>query len=215
MIMMITMITRTLRFTFALVALAAGSRGAQDFDVVVVGATSAGVGAAIAAGRQGMKVALVEETPTLGGLLANGLSNTDLRSPGGSSGIFEEFRLRSKKYYTENFPEDPAIKKVRFAREGFRYEPHVADRIFKQMVAEIPSIWVYYGRIPTRVLKSGKRVTGVVTADLEGAGEITFRAPVTIDATHEGDLLPLAGAQFRLGREPRTREEPHTPAIST
>src|ERR1700728_654679 len=89
------------------VVLASGA-AAQTFDVVVVGATTAGVGAAIAAGRQGMRVALIEETPTIGGLLANGLCNTDLRSPGGSSGLFEEFRLRSQKYYTTNFPDDPA-----------------------------------------------------------------------------------------------------------
>src|SRR5262249_20730476 len=115
----------------------------QHYDVVVVGATTAGVGAAIAAGRQGMRVALIEETPTLGGLLANGLSNTDLRSPGGSSGIFEEFRLRSQKYYTANFPNDPAMRNERMAQLGFRYEPHVANRIFKDMVAEIPAIRVF------------------------------------------------------------------------
>jgi len=185
------------------------SQPSHKFDVIVVGATSAGVGAATAAGRQGMKVALIEETPTLGGMLANGLSNTDLRSPGGSIGIFEEFRLRSKKYYTERFPDDPVMKSVYFAREGFRYEPHVADGIFKQMVSEIPSIRVFYRRVPTGVLRDGNRVRGVMTLDVEDGNAAEFLAPITIDATHEGDLLPLAGAKFRLGREPRSKEEPH------
>jgi len=181
----------------------------MQYDVVVVGATSAGIGAALAAGRQGMKVAVIEETPTLGGLLANGLSNTDLRSPGGSSGIFEEFRLRSQKYYQQKFPDDPVMKTVPYARLGFRYEPHVADMIFKQMVAEVPSIEVFYRRYVVKVLKSGNKVSAVVTRDVDEADEITFLARVTIDGTHEGDLLPLAGAKFRAGREPRSAEEPH------
>ena len=186
---------------------------AQQFDVIVVGATTAGVGSAIAAGRQGMRVAVIEETPVLGGLIANGLCNTDLLSPGGSSGIFEEFRLRSQKYYQTNFANDPAMKTIPMAQLGFRYEPHVADKIFKEMFAEIPSIQVFYKRYATKVLKSGRRVTGVVTRDTNDQIEMTFRAPVTIDATHEGDLLPLAGAKFRLGREPRSLEEPHAGQI--
>lgn len=182
-------------------------------DVIVVGATSAGVGAAIAAGRHGLKVALIEETPTLGGMLANGLSNTDLRSPGGSNGIFEEFRLRSKKYYTDHYANDPVMKSVYFAQQGFRYEPRVADMIFKQMVSEVPSVQVFYHRVPTKVLKEENRVRGVITQDIEGKNEIRFWAPVTVDATHEGDLLPLAGARFRVGREPRSQEEPHAGKI--
>src|SRR5689334_13242097 len=169
----------------------------QQYDVIVVGGTTAGVGAAIAAGRQSMRVAVIEETPTLGGLLANGLSNTDLASPGGSSGIFEEFRLRSQRYYKTHFPDDPAMRTVPMAQLGFRYEPHVADEIFKEMVAEIPSVKVFYRRYATRVLKQGDRVMGVVTRDLDDRNEMTFRAAITIDATHEGDLLPLAGARFR------------------
>jgi len=197
----------------AWIAILASGMAAQTFDVVVVGATTAGVGAALAAGRQGMRVALIDETPTIGGLLANGLCNTDLRSPGGSSGIFEEFRLRSQKYYTTNFPDDPAMKNEPMAKLGFRYEPHIAEKILREMIAEIPSIQIFNQRYTTRVLKEGKRVTGVVTKDTSDANEMTFRAAVTIDATHEGDLLPLAGAKFRLGREPRSEEEPHAGAI--
>lgn len=201
--------TATLASASGLVSPVKAMTDASEFDLIVVGATSAGVGAAIAAGRQGLRVALVEETPTLGGMLANGLSNTDLRSPGGSTGIFDEFRRRVKEYYIQSFPNDPVMKTVPFAMQGFRYEPHVANQIFKRMVEEIPSIKVFYGRFAARVLKAGNRVIGVVTQDISEGKEVRFLAPITIDATHEGDLLPLAGASFRVGREPRTREEPH------
>ena len=49
----------------------------ERFDVVIIGGSSAGVGAAIGAGRLGVKVALIEDTPVLGGMLANGISNID------------------------------------------------------------------------------------------------------------------------------------------
>lgn len=191
---------------------AAPSRFDKTFDVVVVGGTTAGVGAAIAAGREGMRVAVIEETPTLGGLLANGLCSTD-GSPEVCTGIFEDFRKRNLAYYQKNFPNDATMKNVPKARVGLRYEPSVADKLIKEMIAEIPSVHVFYGRYATKVFKQGKRVAGVATEDLEGKHPLTFAAAITIDATHEGDLLPLAGADFRLGREPRSAEEPHAGAI--
>jgi hypothetical protein len=185
---------------------------AQNFDVIVVGATTGGVAAAIAAGRQGMKVALIEDSPVLGGIMANGLSRTD-GSPAACTGIYEEFRQRCARYYTTNLPDDPAVKGTKPELLGHRYEPHVADLIFKQMVAEIPGIQVFYRRYATKVLKQGNRVTGVATLDSGDRNPMTFHAAITIDGTHEGDLLPLAGAEFRVGREARSPEEPHAGAI--
>jgi hypothetical protein len=193
----------------------------EHYDVVVAGATASGVGAAIAAGREGMKVALTEESPSLGGMFSNGVSNTNIRTLGACSGIFEEFRHRVMKYHRDHYPDDPIVNSTPkgephffpFGRAwgslGLVYEPHVADKIFKEMVAEIPTITVFYRQYPVRVLKEGNRVTGVVTRAVNGSEEKTFHAGVVIDGTHEGDLLPMAGAAFRLGREPRTPEEPH------
>lgn len=197
---------------FLLPLLAATLTAAERFDIIVAGATTGGVAAAIAAGRQGMQVALIEETPVLGGIMANGLSRTD-GSPAACTGIYEEFRQRCARYYLEKTPADPVVKGVAPELLGHRYEPHVADLIFKQMVAEIPGIRVYYKRYVTNVLKQGARVTGVVTRDVDDRNELTFNAAVTIDGTTEGDLLPLAGAQFRAGREPRSPDEPHAGAI--
>jgi hypothetical protein len=159
-----------------------------------------------------MRVAVIEETPTLGGLIANGLCNTD-GSPAACTGIFEEFRQRNLAYYQKHFPDDPIITTHPKGKVGLRYEPSVADRLFTEMVAEVPSITVFYRRYVTQLLKGDNRIVGVVTRDVEGDHPLTFHAFITIDATHEGDLLPLAGAQFRLGREPRTPEEPHAGAI--
>src|ERR1700693_6275597 len=93
--------TRFFRAPLALLIVLAGcgvSLGAQTtrqrFSVVIVSGSSAGVGAALGAGRMGATVALIEDTPVLGGMLANGISNIDTYSLESLSGVFDEFRLR-------------------------------------------------------------------------------------------------------------------------
>ncbi len=48
-----------------------------DSDVVVIGGTPAGIAAAIAAGRGGATVMLIEQAPVLGGVLSSGVIRLD------------------------------------------------------------------------------------------------------------------------------------------
>jgi len=196
--------------------------GARDFEVIVVSGSSGGFGAALAAGRMGARVALVEDTPVLGGMLSNGVSNIDTYSYESLSGIFEEFRQRVKHYYRPVEATDPIFQGRSAARrpndyrgrqsnaplEGGRWEPHVADKILKRMMAAVPNVTVLYNTWATGVEMRANRITGVVTSDSGGRSR-TLRAPVVIDATHEGDIAAWAGVPFRVGREARTPLEPH------
>jgi ribulose 1,5-bisphosphate synthetase/thiazole synthase len=56
---------------------AAAWGGCQKFDFVVYGGTAAGVTAAVAAARNGLRVALVAPERHLGGMVTGGLSATD------------------------------------------------------------------------------------------------------------------------------------------
>ncbi|MCX7969878.1 MAG: FAD-dependent oxidoreductase, partial [Armatimonadetes bacterium] len=60
------------------------------YDVIVVGATPAGIAAAISAARLGHQVALVERTNHIGGMMTGGLSATDRRYRQASGGLFAE-----------------------------------------------------------------------------------------------------------------------------
>ena len=82
----------------------------EEYDVVVIGGSSGGIGAALGAARQGAKVALVEDTPVLGGMLANGISNIDCYSYESLSGVFEEFRRAVQKHYAPLMDTDPFFK---------------------------------------------------------------------------------------------------------
>ena len=80
------------------------------------------------------------------------------------------------------------------------FEPHVAERVFDQLVAEfeIPvhrDQWLDRAR---GVVKSEGRIASI--AMLSGR---TYRGQVFIDATYEGDLLAAAGVAYHVGREAR------------
>jgi len=193
-----------------------------DYDVVVVGGSSGGIGAAVGAARLGVKVALIEDTPVLGGMISNGISNIDSYSYESQCGLFEEFREEVRKHYEPLFGTDPFFKlgngmpphingrsfAAHESLRGGRWEPHVADMILKRKAAELPNLKIYYKRFATKALMEGNTIRGVATAT--DAGEpLEFMAKVVVDATHEADVAASAGASFRIGREERSELEPH------
>ncbi len=203
-------------------SIASAQPSSETYDVVVVSGSSGGFGAALAAGRMGARVALIEDTPVLGGMLANGISNIDTYSYESLSGIFEEFRSGVREYYRPIMATDPIFRmrqamprhgnyravQSNHPREGGRWEPHVADRILKDMLAAVPSVRVFYDTWATDVVLQGRRLTGVVTESKHGEKR-TFYGKVIIDATHEADVAAWAGVPYRVGREPRSPLEPH------
>ncbi len=62
----------------------------HHYDLAVYGATPAGIASAVVAARQGHKVALIEPSPYIGGLLTGGLSYTDFRTQESVTGFFRE-----------------------------------------------------------------------------------------------------------------------------
>ena len=85
----------------------------ERFDVVVYGATSAGIGAAVQVARMGRRVVLVEPGRHVGGLTTSGLGWTDSGNKAVVGGISREFYRRIKKHY-----DDPAA--WTFGRMGLK-----------------------------------------------------------------------------------------------
>ena len=65
----------------------------------------------------------------------------------------------------------------------------------------------------------GQRVTGVITCERDNQGNLgprhTYTGKVIIDATYEADLAEYADIPYRIGREARSKEEPHAGLIYT
>jgi hypothetical protein len=200
---------------------------AQQYDVIVVGGTPAGVAAAIAAGRAGKSVIIIEQSPVLGGVLASGVLRLDDYYVESNSGVIEEYRKRVSKYHRTTLADDPLVKEhlkqnprlMWNTADGRAWEPHIAARIFAEMVAEHKSITPRFNEVAVDVKLEGKRVKGVITRDRDNNGNLgaqhAYLGKVIIDATYEADLAAYAEVPFRIGREARSAKEPHAGVIYT
>ena len=200
---------------------------ARDYDVAVIGGPPAGIAAAIAAGRAGKTVVLIEQSPVLGGMLSSGVIRLDDLYVESNSGVMEEFRQRVKTYHRTKLAEDPLVKAhltrdPRFpwnVAEGRAWEPHTAARIYAEIVAEVGAVTTCFNEVAVDVEMKENRVTGVITQDRDNQGNLgkkqAYTAKVIIDATYETDLAAFANVPFRIGREARSEEEPHAGRIYT
>lgn len=194
-------------------------------DVAIAAATPAGVAAAVAAARGGARVILIEESAHVGGIVSGGLTNTDIRKHGAVGGLYVEFKRRIVDHYRQAFGEDS--REFKLCRNGNMFDPHVAERVFREMLAGEPAVrllerhrlgkaLVHDGQ--ERPATPGKRIDGprpkqfdppvkltcLTVEDLSHPGSTReIRAGCFIDATYEGDLAALAGVPYRVGRESR------------
>ena len=152
-----------------------------ETDVCVYGGTSAGVAATVAARRLGKAAALACFDGHVGGLSSGGLGATDIGNKDAIGGISREFYQRLGRYYEQD--------------EAWTFEPHVAERIFHDMLAEAGVEVRHYQHL-AKVHKEGSRIVAIEMTD-----GTTYRARAFIDATYEGDLLAMAGVSYHVGRE--------------
>ena len=178
-------------------ALGSGVRGAEPrrFDVVVYGGTASGVVAAVAASREGASVVLVEPGRHLGGMVSGGLGATDFGNRGAIGGISREFFRRVLDHYVKAY--GLASPQVKDCSDGFKYEPKVAEGVFRAMIAEA-RVEVAYDSSLAKVVRRGSRVAWIETI----RGD-TFDGSIFVDASYEGDLMAGAGVKSAIGREGR------------
>jgi hypothetical protein len=177
-------------------------------DIAVYGGTPAGIAAALAAGRAGKRVLLIEPYSWVGGLVTNGLTHTDYHAYEGLTGTFLEFAKRVEAQYIERYGKDSP--QVRACMRGTQAEPSVNRAVFEGMLTEVPTV-----RLLTRheLVRSDGPAQAAATATTlrtirlsTGDGRrITVAAMVFIDASYEGDLMALAGESWRSGREGRAQ----------
>lgn len=181
-----------------------------QYDLVIYGGTAAAVTAAVQTRMMGKTVVIVSPDKHLGGLSSGGLGFTDTGNKAVIGGLAREFYHRVWKHYDR-----PAAwkweKREEYGNKGqgtpaidgenrtmWIFEPHVAERIFEEMIREF--------RIPVHrnewldrrngVKKHGSRIVSITTL-----GGRTYSGRMFIDATYEGDLMASAGVDYHVGRE--------------
>ena len=143
-------------------------------DVLVYGATPAGIVASIAASREGATVSLVEPSSHLGGMLSGGLGRTDVDEQEPLiGGLARELFERIGRGYD--------------ATVAWQFEPHVVRDVLERWLQEA-RIDVAFGVALGAVSRAGPRLTRIASRE----------ARVFIDASYEGDLLAAAGNMFKV-----------------
>ena len=154
-------------------------------DIVVYGGTPAGIIAAVAAVREGASVTVIEPTRWIGGMVAGGLSSTDVGRQETIGGYTREFFTRAAARYGGKF--------LWYA------EPHVNRETFEEMLREAKVTLVKDAPLQS-VSREGARIASVTTADGQ-----TYAAREFIDASYEGDLLAAAKVSYLVGRESKAQ----------
>jgi hypothetical protein len=191
----------------------ANAAGPVRADIVIYGATSGGVAAAIAAAREGKSVLLLEPSRHLGGLTTGGLGATDIGNKAAIGGIAREFYERIHRHYekpeswTWEKPQeviknaagqergkDPLVEKTGRPTK-WTFEPRVAMDIYKQMMREA-KVECQFGQRLAKVKKNGARIEEIAMEN----GWV-FAGKMFIDASYEGDLMAKAGVSYHVGRE--------------
>ncbi|NBP82490.1 FAD-dependent oxidoreductase [bacterium] len=182
-----------------------------DCEVLVAGGGTGGVAAALAAARRGRRTCLIEETDWLGGQLsAQGNSALDehdyIESFGGTASYYG-LRDRLRDHYRTcagAAGKDPAFNPGACWVTRLAFEPAVASRYMYDMLAPFVASGMLSIFFRTKTVAADAeegQIRSLTALDLEVGHLISFRAAMVIDATELGDLLPLAGVDYRVGAE--------------
>ena len=185
----------------------------SDYDVAIVGASIAGCTAATLLGRQGARVALVEShsdpasykrmcthviqasaSPTIRRLgLLEELERVGVRESGVS--IWSRYGwVCPSRAYMDEIDEEGV---------GLNVRRQTLDPMLREMAAETDGVDLVMGETATRLLRRGRRVSGIVTRPRDGAErEIRAKLVVGADGRNSG-IAKLAGARAKKKRNNR------------
>ena len=175
-----------------------------ETDVLVIGGGTAGFGAAVAAGRQGLRVTLLEATTKIGGVMA---FCPGMPWGGGYpvdriiGGLIEELTERLMAM------DPPAAEKRPCTLENFGpeiiYDHDIATLTMVEMLEEA-GVQTRLGATALEPEMDGNRIASVSCCDRNGP--FIIRPGVVIDCSGDGDISAKAGVPYALGDENRLQQ---------
>lgn len=182
-------------------------------DVIVIGGGVGGCAAALAAAKMGRRVIMTEETDWIGGQLTSQAVPPDEHpwiERMGATASYRAFRDGVRAYYLQHYPVSSAARRRVAFNPGngwvsrLCHEPRVALAVLDSMLAPYVSSGLIRILTRHRVRRAGvngDRVAYVSVQSLETGHESTLEAPIFLDATETGALLPLTGTEYVTGAE--------------
>ena len=177
----------------------------KTYDAVIAGGGIAGICAALAAGRSGLKTALIEKQNLLGGLATSGLISIYFPLCDGNGrqvtyGIAEELLLASLKYspFDLSSPWNGRGKETaKKSRYMCQFSPAALILAADEML-EDASVDIWLDTLITDVeVNEEKKLTAVTGINV--SGKIIFHAGNFIDATGDGSLVRYADGKLIYG----------------
>lgn len=158
----------------------------KEYNVIVAGAGPAGICGAVAAARAGAKVALVERYGVVGGNLTVGFVGPIL-------GMVGKGTMRDELVQLLGVPENDMIGETGKAHDFERAKYVLAEFVNHE------NIDVYLQSTVFDVVMENSAVKGILVSS--NGEQFALMADVVIDATGDGSVSYLAGAEIRKGRE--------------
>jgi hypothetical protein len=200
----------------------------HSYDLVVVGGGLSGLCAALAAARRGTKVALVHERSLLGGnnssevrVVASG--STASNSWSAETGLIHELLLEDRANNHEQFFDQGMINVVHDLALLDRVRSEQNITLFLNTVVRGVESEAIGGDKSPKATANGlgridggvRRINGLHAVQLGSEAEFLIKGKQYMDATGDGTIGFLAGADFRYGREARSEfDEPLAPLVS-
>ena len=172
----------------------------EEYDFVIIGGGMAGTCAAISAARLGVKVALIQNRPVLGGN-----NSSEVRVHLGARINLEPYPALGN-----------LVNEIGPVRGGNaqKYEYYEDDKKLKAVLAE-PNISLFLNYHANQVEVDDGKITTVLAENLVSGEKRAFTAPLFADCTGDGTIGFLAGAEYMTGRESKsTFNEATAPEIA-
>ena len=182
----------------------------RSVDVVVVGAGPAGIGAAVAAARNGAKTLVFEAHGCIGGMGTSGMVSPFMTSYDAPCenmiirGVFEELVNRMVEIGGAVDPKDvrneqPYASYFHIGHNNVTpFDPHAFKLIGMRMLRESGAELLLQTQF-VNVIKDGDRITGVVINNKDGLSVI--EAKFVIDCSGDADVAARAGVNYIMGNE--------------
>ena len=193
-------------------------------DVAIIGGSVGGCAAALGALRNGASVILTEETDWIGGQLTSQAVPPDEHpwiESFGRTRAYADYRNGVRDFYKQHYPltaearSRPALNPGDGSVSKLTHEPRVSLAVLENML--VP--YVSAGRLTVLLLhrpvaaEVDGDVVRAVQLEAHGGLKRTVTAKYFLDATEQGDLLPLAKVEHVTGAESqKDTGEPHAPA---
>ncbi len=161
-------------------------KSAGKYDFVVVGGGMGGICSAISAARLGVKVALIQNRPVLGGN-----NSSEVRVHLGA-------RIRQEPWSNlGNLVNEIGPQRGGNAQPKDYYED---NKKLKAVLAE-KNISLFLNCHANKVIVENGKIKSVIAQHIETGERLEFKAPLFADCTGDGTIGALAGAEFMTGRE--------------